>query len=183
LPFPGRLDDAVADRLAGKLRDILTSKVLGREITFSPEARELWKAEYPTLSAEKPGLFGFLVARAEAQALRLSMVYALLDSTYYIEPAHLRAALAFWRYSEGSAKYVFGDMLGDPVADAILDALRRYGPQGMTRTDISNLFGRNKSSDQISQALALLVKHGRARLSSKSAATGHGSTAEIWIAV
>jgi hypothetical protein len=182
LPLPGRLDEAVADRLAGKLRDILTSRILRREITFSPAADELWRAEYHDLSAEKGGMFGFLVARAEAQVLRLSMVYALLDQTYYIEPAHLRAALAFWRYCEASAKYVFGDMLGDPVADAILDALRRYGPEGMTRTNISSIFGRNKSSDQISQALALLLQYGKARLSRKGAAAGHGATAEIWVA-
>ena len=149
LPFPGWLADATRDKFASKLSEILNNTVLRREITFRPEARDLWIAEYHELSAAKPGLFGFLVARAEAQVLRLSMIYALLDGTHYIEPAHLRAGLAFWRYCEASAKYIFGDALGDPIADEILRALRRLAPDGMTRSEISNLFGRNQSSERI----------------------------------
>jgi hypothetical protein len=34
--------------------------------------------------------------RAEAQVLRLSMIYALLDNTATIAEVHLRAALALW---------------------------------------------------------------------------------------
>ena len=179
LPFPGWLDDATRDRFAVKLGEILNSIVLRREITFRPETRDLWIAEYHELSAARPGLFGFLVARAEAQVLRLAMIYALLHETYYIEPAHLRAALAFWRYCEASAKYIFGDALGDPVADELLCALRQAGPDGMTRTDLRDLFQHH--SQRLARALALLHKHGKARCR-KRTGTG-GRAAEIWVAV
>jgi hypothetical protein len=34
------------------------------------------------------------------------------------------AALTLWRYCDASARYIFGDLVGDPVADTILRALR-----------------------------------------------------------
>jgi hypothetical protein len=35
-----------------------------------------------------------------------------------------------WDYAEESARYIFGDATGDPVADAILQALRNAGDSG-----------------------------------------------------
>jgi hypothetical protein len=57
------------------------------EIVRDEVAREMWIAKYPTLSAEKPGLFGALTARAEAQVVRLSLIYALLDKSPLIRIA------------------------------------------------------------------------------------------------
>jgi hypothetical protein len=59
--------------------------------------------------------------------LRLSLLYALLDRSPAITAAHLTAALAVWDYGEASARYVFGDATGDPVADRILAGLREDG--------------------------------------------------------
>ena len=64
-----------------------------------------------------------------------------------------------WEYCEESAKFIFGNSLGDPVADEILRALRQ-ALDGLTRTDIHNLFGRNKRAGEISRALAVLIEHG-----------------------
>ena len=62
--------------------------------------------------------------------------YALLDLASVIRREHLEAALALWRYCEASAAFVFGDSLGDAVADAILSALRQRLDLGMTRTEM-----------------------------------------------
>ena len=48
-------------------------------MTRSPEAQQLWHELYPVLTAERPGRFGMATSRAEAQTLRLSMIYAVLD--------------------------------------------------------------------------------------------------------
>jgi hypothetical protein len=178
LPFPGLLDPAVAQRFGQKLHEILTNKSLRREVIFGPDAHDMWVAEYHDLSAPRPGLFGFLVARSEAQVRRLAMFYALLDQTYTIQPAHLRAALAVWRYSAASARYIFGDAVGDPVADDLLRVLRQAGSNGMTRTAMRELFGHH--SERIGQALALLFKHGRIRR--KDLFRTGGRAAEIWVA-
>src|SRR5262249_18337485 len=66
-----------------------------------------------------------------------------------IDAPHLKAALAVWEYCESSAAFIFGDLLGDPVADEIARALQHAGPVGMTRTHIRDLFGRHRSADRI----------------------------------
>ena len=180
LPFPERLDEARAKYFAGKLHHLLTNMDWRRNaVEFTPEAREMYAAEYPTLPAEQPGLFGQLTAQAEAQVKRLAMIYALLDQTYAIAPAHLRAGLAFWRYCEASAKHIIGDAIGDPVADEILYALRPLGADGMTRAEIYRLFNSNKSSETIGNALNLLLRLGKVRRRSKSSA-GQGRPTEVW---
>jgi hypothetical protein len=58
-------------------------------------AKRLWASLYPRLSAGLPGLFGAVTARAEAQVLRLSTLYAVLDGTAQVGVSHLLAGLAF----------------------------------------------------------------------------------------
>ena len=142
----------------------------------------MWLNNYEKLSTGHPGLFGAIVARAEAHTLRLALIYALLDQSRYIFSEHLRAALAFWRYCEASAQYIFGDALGDPTADTILQQLRHAGPDGMTRTEISDIFGRNKSVDSVNAALILLQKHEKAHVIKRKTA-GRGRPTEIWQAI
>ena len=116
----------------------------------------MWVEVYGDLSEGKPGLFGAVTSRAEAQVVRLAALYATLDLSRYIEVEHLAAALALWDYAEASARYIFGDATGDPVADQITDALKAAGAGGMSRTEIRDLFKRNKSVASITQALLLL---------------------------
>ena len=111
--------------------------------------------------------------------MRLASIYAVMDESKTIEKGHLMAALALWEYAEQSARYIFGDATGDPVADQILEGLRAAGKDGMTRTEISNLFGRNKSADRIAQALTELLKLSRARRAQEETA---GRAAERWFA-
>jgi hypothetical protein len=114
---------------------------------------------YPELSEGRPGLLGAVVSRAEAQTMRLAMLYALLDCSRVIEPVHLRAALALWEYAEASARYIFGDALGDPLADELLAALRG-NPEGLSRTDIRDQFSRHKRAGAIDAALGRLADLG-----------------------
>ena len=125
-------------------------------------ALRVWEEVYPELSAERSGLIGAVIARAEAQCIRLALIFALLDQRDAIDTVHLNAAIATWAYCEQSAIRIFGDSLGDPIADEILRALRRM-PDGMTRSAISNLFSRNARADQIGAALAALLASGRAK--------------------
>jgi len=134
---------------------------------------------YPELSEGQPGLLGAVLARAEAQTIRLALIYALLDGRTEIDLVHLKAALAIWEYSAASARCIFGDAPGDPIADVILRALRQAGEEGMSRTGIRDLFGRHRSTDQIGQALASLAAVGKARLVNRDT---RGRPVEVWIA-
>jgi hypothetical protein len=130
------------------------------EITRDVDAEAIWQAIYPELSGEKQGLLGAVTSRGEAQTLRLSCVYALLDRSEVIRPVHLKAALAVWEYSEASARLIFGTLLGSPMEDKILDTLKSRGE--VNETEISALFGKNKSADEIHRALSNLKRWGHA---------------------
>lgn len=105
------------------------------------------------------------------------MIYALLDRSHVVRREHLEAALAQWGYMEASARYIFGDALGDPVADTILHALRDAGEAGLTRTEISGLFGRNKDAAELSRALRMLVDERLAHMTMEGTS---GRRAERW---
>jgi hypothetical protein len=179
LPFGGSLSDSEIQHLGDLLkRGIDKGKPVGR-MEMSDDARAKWAAIYHDLSAGKPGLLGSVVARGEAQTVRLALIYALLDGADEIGIRHLEAALSVWEYCEASAIHIFGRAVGDPVADEILRALQQAGAAGLTRTAIRDLFGRNKTSDRIGIALQLLQTRGRAK--PKTAATG-GRPVEVWFA-
>ena len=165
--------------LQGRVRQaIQRTKIIG-QVERDAAAKELWAQEYRVLSEGKPGLFGDVTARSEAQVLRLSVLYAVLDGSAVIRVPHLQAALAVWRYCEDSARYIFGDATGDPEANRILNALR-VAPAGLSRTDIGNLFHQHQASSRVDQALALLSAAGLARCDRQQ--TG-GRPLESWFAV
>ena len=114
------------------------------------EANKLWREIYPHLSDGKKGLLGSMIARAEAQVLRLACIYALLDISEVVRLPHLEAAIAVWGRCEASAQYIFGNKSSDRVEEKILDALRK-GP--LTQTDIIDLFNRNLPASSIKSTL------------------------------
>jgi hypothetical protein len=133
---------------------------------------------YGRLSDGRPGLAGALLGRAEPHVMRLALTYALLDGADVIRLGHLAAALAAWDYVERSVVFVFGDALGDRVADDLLRCLREV-PGGLTRTELSGLLGRNVPVDRIDRGLGLLLRHKLARV--ERVETG-GRPAERWVA-
>ena len=109
------------------------------------------------------------------------MIYALMDGTAVIGAEHLLAALALWDYVERSVYFVFGDALGDPLADDLLRLLRTC-PGGLTRNELMNHLGPEPvfRSDYRPVAGGLLLQHELARCERQD--TG-GRPAERWFAV
>ncbi|MGH2870406.1 MAG: DUF3987 domain-containing protein, partial [Solirubrobacteraceae bacterium] len=147
-------------------------------VQFTDAARERCIAIYPELSAERPGMHGAATARAEAHTARLALIYALLDSSKQISEAHLAAALAVWTYAQASSAWIFGDSLGDPTADDIW-TLAKDRPDGISRTEVRDLFSRNKKTREIDRALGALEDAGR--LHRQAHTDGRGRPAELWI--
>ncbi len=178
LPFGGEWSSVDVASLVSDLRGVVEFGRRAGELSWGESARDLWVEEYEGLSEGHPGLFGAVTGRAEAQVLRLAALYALMDLSRIVELDHLKAALALWRYSEESARIIFGDALGDPIADRIAEMLSETpGNLGMTRAEIRDAFGRNQSSERIGRALGLLERHGRALKETEP--TG-GRPAERW---
>jgi len=181
LPEGGQLTEVDVASFVKRLKQaIKTAKGTG-ELKRDEGAKAIWHKVYGKLSEGATGLFGAVTSRAEAQVMRLACLYALLDGCSVIKSTHLKAALAVWEYCEASARHIWGDALGDPVADDILSALRG-SPTGHTRTQISDLFGRNRNKDQIGRALATLLEHGHVRQESEKP-EGKGRSIERWFAI
>jgi len=179
LPEGGCIENEDFEPLKARLEQAINTASGTERIKFNEDARKLWYQVYPELSEGKLGLFGAMIARAEAQVIRLACIYALLDCSAKIQEAHLRAALAVWDYCAASCRYIFGDTLGDPDADDLLKALRESS-KGMTRTQISNVvFKRHKNAAQIGRVLDLLETRGLIQSVKKET---DGRTAEVWFA-
>lgn len=184
LPFGERgIGDAAAgliDRLARAVREA-RARGDDYELTMDAQCRELWQRSYSRLSADLPGLVGAILGRAEAQTLRLGLIFALADGSDTIRTPHLEAALALWRYSEQSARAIFGDAIGDSVGDEILRVLRD-SPEGMTRDELRNHFDRHLPAARMTQALGALAEHRLAHGQKERAEGGRGRPAERWFA-
>jgi hypothetical protein len=180
LPFGGALDGDRFTEVRDAIRLALRFAQQHRPITFDDDARERWIDTYEQLSTARPGLAGAATARAEAHTVRLALIYALLDLSERIRSEHLDAALALWRYSAASARWIFGDALGDPTADELWSAAKER-PAGLTRTEVSELFSRNKKRREIERALSVLEDAGRLRRETRHADRGRAT--EVWIPV
>ena len=179
LPFGGALTDSDLDSVRQRVASaMLFAGQQSEPLQFDADAREKWIAVYDDLSDGHPGLWGAATARAEAHTVRLAMLYALLDCSPAIRVEHLDAALAFWHYASESAHWVFGDSLGDPTADEIWE-MAKTNPQGVTRTQVSDLFSRNKKAREIDRALTALVEAGRLERGEMRTG-GAGRPAVVW---
>jgi hypothetical protein len=179
LPLGGQLKDKPFRALVGRLQGALARARKKGELKFTKQAKRLWCKVYRELGHDFPGLLGTITSRSEPQVLRLSMLYALLDCSTFLRRKHLRAALAVWRYCEDSARYIFGDSFGDFVVDAIFRRLRKSA-EGLTRTEIREIFSRNRTESEISNALRVLKENGLATFVREETA---GRPSERWFAV
>jgi hypothetical protein len=161
LPEGGTLTPADLLPIAGELRAALDWAAASPEILFHRDAaaRDLWRHSYPALSHLEPGLHGAATSRAEAQVLRLSAIYAALDSTSVIALPHLQAALAVWDYCSASAALLFGMSTGDPIADRIREAIETSA-DALSKYQIRRLFHGHVESGRIDAALETLVAAG-----------------------
>ena len=112
----------------------------------------------PVLTDDRPGLLGAITGRAEAQVLRLSCLYALMDQSAVVTRQHLTAAIALWDYAAQSAQYLFGDSLGDPLADDLSCACCG-SRMAVTDGDVQRLWPESEVWRDWRSARALLARH------------------------
>ena len=179
LPEGGQIHTVDFNDVVRRLQSAIQFTMGVGEMKRSEATRELWRSDYRELSIGKPGMLGAVTGRAEAQVMRLSALYALLDESNVIHPQHHHAAMALWDYSERSAGWIFGTYTGDKNADKIIAALRAAGV-GMTKTEISEqVFCRHLNSGHLSDALRVLQESGSAV--HRKEITG-GAPSERWFA-
>jgi hypothetical protein len=157
-PFVRPLQAAIA-RAGG---DQTSVAVKPRHLKRTPEAERLW-AEWYCTHSEHDGLVGKVTARAEAHALRLSLIYALVDGATAIGVEHLRAALAVWNYCEASAVALFGKMNGGGttiLSSKLLQAIRIK--PGILRSELWDVVGHKLKAEELTASLNSLEITGQA---------------------
>jgi hypothetical protein len=163
LPNGGRLPIDELESLGIRVRDAINrARQLGL-LTRSPQAEARWAAIYHGLDDNVDGVVGSLTARAEAQMLRISVTYALLDGSSMIEVAHVDAAEAVWQHCEATINRVFGDRQPDWVLPRLLAALKDAGAEGLDGSAQRDLFHRHLSGVRLAAARAELHARGLAR--------------------
>jgi hypothetical protein len=172
LPEGGALTDEELCPLTQRLHEAVSYARGICELTRDAAARELWLEVYPELSAGRLGAYGAITARAEAQVMRIAGIYALMDHSARIRVEHLRAALAVWRYCDDSARFIFKNhhaksSIRNRLKDGLLCA-----PDGLTKTDIRDLFHRNVDAAVLMRELEAMQVSGDAHSKRDTAAGG-----------
>ena len=176
IPNPTGVPEGLYAELVRRLQEAVRLAANVGEMKRDTEAESDWASIYDSLANGKPGLTGTLLARAESQVLRLSLVYALMDQSPTVRSPHLRAACAVWDYVEASVRYVFGaSKTGDPSVDKITEALWRSGQ--MDETEIHSLFGRNAPPGEVDRALSVIFGQGLAVVASDPS---RGRPRNVW---
>ena len=188
LPDPGRPSVQAVGELASHIARVIQAGMRIREMHRSPEAAELWTSMYSELTRTRTGQrHNGVVARAVAQVLRLSMIYALQDGSTVIEARHIISAKALWDYAERTSRFVFGDSTGDKLADFIFDALKKAGTLGLTQTELRFETKHVKAAkgEGLRFALTMLLGDGLVRRESAPRAEGQhpGVGLTTWFAV
>jgi hypothetical protein len=186
LPHGGE-EDVFSEDLVSRLQESIRFGREVRHIRLSQEkehgqsAYDLWGAIYSELSTPAPGLFGAVTGRAEAYVRRFATIYAALECSPEVKVRHLLAGLALWDDSKQSSYLIFKGKTGDEIADEILRALQEAGSDGLSRTEIYNLFQRNTKAARIRAALLQLKRDGWARVEEIGAGQP-GRNEERWFA-
>jgi hypothetical protein len=180
LPDGGGADPLAGTGIAERLGADLTAARRAGQIRLDIAAAVEWRAIYTQLATQPDtGIADALAARAEAHVLRLALLYALIDGCHTIRTAHLRAGLALWDYAARSIHWAVTATTGDPLAEQIHAALAA-STDGLTRTQLRDLFNRNQPAARVDTALSALAHAGRAQHRRHPTA---GRPAEIWTAV
>ena len=132
---------------------------LNGKVQFSPEALKIWEIIYFKLSGGCSGIVGDLHARATTHITKLSLIISLLNQDRDISEKSLIAAIHLWQYCSDSVNFLYSNSLGDESLDALYSTIKEK-PEGASRTDIRDLFSKNKSKLGVNQLLKSLESSG-----------------------
>jgi hypothetical protein len=159
LPNEPQYPDDLLGKYAARLRDAIgEARELGeKKIGMTEDARRLWVASYPDLknptgarSEDEEGILAAVVVRARPHVMRAGLIYALLDHRSIVAEEHLAAALALWRYSLDSARWLFRV---SPDLWRVQQFIDEAGMEGRSREEISGLFDRHLTAAELDRLL------------------------------
>ena len=123
-PFPEGISESESQRIGHRLNDAVSFARIGGEVTWNEDAKNFFEEYYPALTKDEHGLLGGAVSRAEAQTIRLALIFSLLDKSRIIQPMHITRALTVWSYCLNSARYLFSSLESNASENKILQFLK-----------------------------------------------------------
>jgi hypothetical protein len=157
----------VCREYADRLREAVERAAMREPLCVAEEAAGFWGVEYRRLEQGRPGNYGKATARLSVHALKVAMLYAVLDDDKAIRVPHLRAALSLIAHADRTAFELFGRTatvaLGEEPPHARLLGLARSRPDGINKTDAFRLFSNKRKAAEIDADFALLTENGFGR--------------------
>ena len=154
LPFGGELEKGKLQRLADELSGVLDFARSTNRMTRSPGAREHWAKHYAASAAEldqELPLMEEVLARGVTHCLRLAILMALLDQSRQIELRHVDAAIDVWKYSERSARWLFGRVRHTAQLERIVQVITAAGGRSR-RSELSKKLKRSgREMDELAE--------------------------------
>jgi hypothetical protein len=116
---------------------------------LADDARDTWASFYRfARTGIGQGVAREMTGRSVAHAVRIATLYAILDGADAIHTRHLDAARAWIEYGAATVAQVFTtSSVGS--AGALLTAIRDAGPDGLTLTEQSAVFHRNRTAEEL----------------------------------
>jgi hypothetical protein len=159
LPKGGNVFDLL-DFLESDLQDLRDAVEFVRtvgEMHRTPEAEARWEAIYREFATVPPGRLGAFFVRAAPQVMKIASLFALGDRSRLVDVEPLEAALAIWKHSERTLRFIFKADV-DPKAEKLLAELKAAGPDGLTRTQINDrAFSGNMNAESLDELLTRLL--------------------------
>jgi hypothetical protein len=169
VPSPSPVPAPVMSALVARVRAVITHALGVGQLTRTPAAEGLWREVYPTITCERHGLAGALLARGAGHVTRLAALFALMAERKVVDEPDLRSALAWWTYCVQSVEIIFAGRTGNHDADRIKAELL---PGEVMATDAvrREIFANHITAARLKDALELLMALSVVRL--RKEATG-----------
>jgi Protein of unknown function (DUF3987) len=151
IPLPEGLDDDTLNDLSEGFKKAVARARALNLIVLDRQATVVWEDEiYGDLTDIEAGdgPVSQFVQRAPPYCLRIAALLSALDGRKRIKAADLSAAMAMVQYSIKSARHA----LDAGERNTELDRLRRAvdeSPAGLSGTEVSALFGRNRTGEEL----------------------------------
>ena len=176
VPRPKGMTDEEVESFRKRIERIILAANSLERIEMSNTAWVLWDKIYPALTKTEHGVAGIVVSRSEIHTIRLALLYALVAERKRILAKDLGAAFALVQYAQESASIIFKGDLRKNKDQKILCALHVAPNHEMSRTEISEIFGRNVDSGHIDLTLKMMEKSKLIEIEKKDSKIGRKKT-------
>ena len=160
ISFPDPPDKQLGEKITGRLSEILSTQQ-ETEFDLSPEARKLWDRFYRDWRAHEwtDAVAAALVQRTPDFAMKVTLIYAVLDGEQEITAELLQIGIDVAKYCVASSQQVFSEFYANADRRIELKVEEKLKPIGkMTYSELHRVVGGRISTDHFGRILLGMEK-------------------------